>query len=1046
MAGGSIDEPGVEVIQEFVTVSPTIITPTLPTVVVGPCIQVVDAFDDDGVAQAAALAGTYRDGVGVISYDLPGLSEGALLTSLSDLIRVFLVYGAVVRELHSEDDEEEISSGTTGTFTLSGLTFEQPGALWEQQGVEVGDYVRFSYRGESFDFPITVVTSDTLLTLGSAGPIIDASLSGLTFTIVRSPAEFLFSSGSQANAEYGITGNFIRFTTVDGSEYEGAAGDDLSLVISDSFHYATGVGGAVGDGIFSSASGAFSGITTTGSTKVPTTNHFLVMKATSPPTGAAEVFRQVQRVVSATVLTIETGEGLGLASRHYFLGRQVAVGTDMGTATGVTVTSASATFQTTIPGFVAGGSVFPFTPTTACYIEIEADGVYEVSAVASATSLTLASATAGTATGLDYVVAAEVDTGSDGVTGALTDFVAPLGGLNDIPNTAGTPDQSTHISAGQGASLNKALTSITSDTRAVIAAWAATANELTWQAADSAADLSVTFQPSSGVVTITLERIAGSSSSTYDDIETLITDDADPGFNPVVSAFLTAAVTGSGTILGTTVAYGNSPITLEFDGGADDNDLLLDADLLASETPTASVYVSYRALRVDVAGGSELSALGEVTSVDEIIELLGAISVENPLALGCFFALLGSPTRPIRFIGVNAVTATKPDGTAEAYTRAFQLLEAFDVYTIIPLTQDPTVHGILDAHVTAMSASTAKSERIGFFSTTLPTFTQADVIASGFDGNTEAGFTADATAEFSASVDFDEAGVEAGDILVVTALATPADSPDLVDGTNELYGIVILGVKTGNNFILELDGTATGVGTDWNSLIDVDFAIYRSGTAISAAAAQSEEVAKVGEGYLNRRMFHSWPDEGTADVNGTEQILEGFYIAAGWGGKVGEAAPQQGFTNLTLPGWTGLHHSNGYFSKTQLNRIAGGGTFISVQDSSAAPIRCRHQLSTDTSSLQVRELSITKVIDYIARFIRLSLVKHVGRFNITQQYLDALATIMQGILRNLIESGRVRDARLLELSADDLQTDKINIKVAVDVFSPANYIVVTVQI
>lgn len=91
-------------------------------------------------------------------------------------------------------------------------------------------------------------------------------------------------------------------------------------------------------------------------------------------------------------------------------------------------------------------------------------------------------------------------------------------------------------------------------------------------------------------------------------------------------------------------------------------------------------------------------------------------------------------------------------------------------------------------------------------------------------------------------------------------------------------------------------------------------------------------------------------------------------------------------------------------------------------------------------------MSITKVVDYIARYLRLSLTKHVGKFNITQSYLDALTAIIHGLLRSLIESGRVRDAKLVELAVDDVQPDKINVKVAVSVLYPANYIVVTLQV
>lgn len=1043
---GSIPEPGVEVIQQFTTTSPSIISPTLASVVVGACIQVVDAFDDEGNPQADALAGTYRDGQGVVSYDLPGLSEGALLTGLTDRMRVFLVYGDEVRELNSEGDEIVVDSGTAGVFTLAGLSFVQVGSLWAQLGVEVGDVVRFSYRGETLDLEITAVVSDSQLTLGSAGVITESSLTGLSFSIVRSAAEFVFSSGSNANFEVGNTTNYLRVSILGTSNFAGSLGDTLQYEITDSPHYADGLDGASGDGIFTSTTGNFVVDVATGTTKVPTSTHLLVMKSSNPPTGAGEVFRQVKRVVSASMLTIETGEGNALSSQAWFLGVQVASGSNMATNTAVAVTATGAGFETKVPGY---SGAFPYTPSVTTYIEIVTDGLYAISSVDSATQLTLASATANTATGRTYRIATLVDShASDGATGALTTFVSATGGLSDIPNTGGTPDQSTYISRGQLANENRIVSTVTNDNQVTVSvAHAASFSDDAWQAVDEDADLTLTYDPDVPKISIQLERINGVSSNTYADILAAITSLSDPSYNAAVAAIVTSAVTGSGTILGTDVAYDASPISGNFDGGADASDLLLDADLLGSSTPTASVYVTYRALRVDVSPDASNPTLSSVSSVDEIETKLGVVSVENPLAYGAYCALLNCPSTTVYALGVGAITASKPNGTLEAFTSAFEFLEGYDVYSVVPLTQDPAVHAVLQTHVDAMSTSTSKSERIGLFSQALPSYEKAELVASGTDGNTGASFTSSASAEFSASTDFTAAGVEAGDILVVSATSTIADSPDVANGTvGPLYGIEIAGIKSGDDFVLLLDGTATGISTDWNSLVDVSFSVYRPGAAISQPSDQAEQVALIGEGFADRRIFHVWPDQLTADVQGTEQIVEGHYLAAAVAGKVAQVPPEQGLTNLSIAGFTGVKHSNGYFSRQQLDRIAGGGTFIYVQDSSSAPPRCRHQLATDVSSLQRREMSITKVVDYVAKFLRISLIKHVGRFNITQQYLDALSSIVSGLLRSVVESGRAQSAKLVSLAQSNTSPDRVEIQVALGVYSPSNYITVTIEV
>jgi hypothetical protein len=62
----TIDRPGVQVIQQFSTATPTVVTPALPANVLGPAFQVVEAVDDQGalvssslITQPARLTTTY---------------------------------------------------------------------------------------------------------------------------------------------------------------------------------------------------------------------------------------------------------------------------------------------------------------------------------------------------------------------------------------------------------------------------------------------------------------------------------------------------------------------------------------------------------------------------------------------------------------------------------------------------------------------------------------------------------------------------------------------------------------------------------------------------------------------------------------------------------------------------------------------------------------------------------------------------------------------------------------------------------------------------
>ena len=137
----SIKRPGVEVTQENVTAQATAVTTNLTSVIVGPCKQIVSAFDDSGNAQAEALAGTYQDGKGTIAYSLPSLKTGATVDSSS--IRVFKVNGAgSSTELRDASNEETITSGSNGVYNGT-TTFTGTGTPnFETSGVLKGDFVR----------------------------------------------------------------------------------------------------------------------------------------------------------------------------------------------------------------------------------------------------------------------------------------------------------------------------------------------------------------------------------------------------------------------------------------------------------------------------------------------------------------------------------------------------------------------------------------------------------------------------------------------------------------------------------------------------------------------------------------------------------------------------------------------------------------------------------------------------------------------------------------------------------------------------------------
>tara|TARA_Y100000034_G_scaffold135869_1_gene209518 strand:+ start:236 stop:3388 length:3153 start_codon:yes stop_codon:yes gene_type:complete len=1047
----SIRRPGVEIEQEFVTSSPTISSPTLVPCIIGPCFRVISALDDDGEPQSEAYAGTYQDGYGTVAYDLPSLGDEDSLSGLSDEIRVFLALGSDVTELNAESDEEAIASATNDAgegYDYSAGTFTDSNATFLQSGVEEGDVLRLTWRGAEYDLKVSAdASSDTTLTI-TAGDIDEDIFEG-DYEIIRNPAEFVFDAESQASHTFGSEDDNLTLTARatddddEATDYVGSAGDDLTIVIAETEEISSGTA-YIGDTIFDAASATFE--TSIGDTGEPSTDHHVSVGGE----GVGQALRQILYVMSDTRALIETGEGT-VSGEDWLYGSEVVTGSagvydQTGGAHEKVLTDASATFLSDIPNGGAGSA-----PTTDSYIEITGNGVYKIATIESETEITLDATTnpGGDVSSSSWVVIEEVETGAgDGETGDDHVLVDPTATFStDGVSTSHTADLD---SGGDYVSVS----SVDSETQLTMSSSMTDEAAVAYEIVDTTAALTITWDSGDEEVTLTLARVAGESKSTYEEVKDALTDDEDDSYNATVSAFLTAALDGD-TADGSTEFTDADVGSYALDGGADDDQLILDEDLIGSTTPVGKVYVSYRSLRLDVSESAEDASLGEWENTTDSQDALGDATTDNPLSLGVYFALLNAPSQAVSGLGVSEISSTKPNGTLDAYAGALEFLEGQEVYALVPLTQDPAVHQIFQTHVDSMSESENKGERILLFNQAFPSYATAETVASGTAGNTET-VVGEEEGSFTTSVNLSEAGVEAGDYLVVSSLATADESPDAVNGTQALYGAEITEVDSGDDFALTIDFTDrteeddgadfSWDSDDWDDLVDVTWAVYRAGDAITAKSDQRDAIAEIGEGFANRRCFHIWPSKVVGDVDGSSSVLEGFYLASAVAGWIAEKSPAAGMTNSTVSGFTGLKYSNNYFSSSQLDRMAGGGTMIFVQESTNAALKCRHQLATDVSTVQKRELSITKAVDYVAKFFRSALSSQIGKFNITQSFLDSLSVQVQGLGRYLVSTKILNDFSVVSIGVNADDPSQVDIVCLLDVQHPCNTIYMTLQV
>ncbi len=103
-------------------------------------------------------------------------------------------------------------------------------------------------------------------------------------------------------------------------------------------------------------------------------------------------------------------------------------------------------------------------------------------------------------------------------------------------------------------------------------------------------------------------------------------------------------------------------------------------------------------------------------------------------------------------------------------------------------------------------------------------------------------------------------------------------------------------------------------------------------------------------------------------------------------------------------------------------------------------------LTTDVTSVETRTDSITRIVDFTAKFLRRGIRAFIGRYNITQPFLDTLGTVAQGLGAFLTNTGTLIGIDMQKLIQDETQPDALLGEFLLDVPYPCNYIRLTLVI
>jgi hypothetical protein len=468
----------------------------------------------------------------------------------------------------------------------------------------------------------------------------------------------------------------------------------------------------------------------------------------------------------------------------------------------------------------------------------------------------------------------------------------------------------------------------------------------------------------------------------------------------------------------------------------------------------ADLYIQYKGLRLDVSPQAVgQPSLISVSDVDTLTTLLSPLNQDNPLGLGLFFALINAPGTLCTGMGVADAPAIAPDGTLLAYTEVANFIEAQEVYAIAPLTHDETVAQMFKAHVELMESPEQKGERILFFNPLVPTHANDVIVASGLNGHstlTPNQFVLDVNPSSALVTNginpANPIPVSAGLYLEITVAGEVRRyNVSGVNGVVTTLNVTFSGSQNVDGFYSTTPLTEELVDADFSLEIRGALLLLPGSTLPDKDAIASTVQAKA-QAYKYRRMFYVFPDKVTASVNGVASLLEAYHACAAITGMCAHFPPQQGFTNMPMVGFTGVQGSQDTFSNRQLNVMAAGGVYLLVQDATGAPIISRMQLSTDMTTIEKRELSITKIVDFTAKFLRAGLRNFIGTFNITQPFLDTVSTVIHGMLKFLEENGVLISGDLNNIIQSTDQPDTVLVDVLLDVPFPCNYIRLTLVI
>lgn len=1105
-----LPRPGVEVIQQFSTPTPTFVRPTLVPCVVGTAFEVIKILNTDGTINSKALYGKYAQlGLGITESAFPNPRNNIdELNILEETVKPYMLAGGLLNNLpmnpgtgflttyHGAGKAAMKSASFGGGLLLGGLTFvvaiDQPVRLSTVSDVAV------TFTGTTLTAAAAVTQINTALGMTVAS-VVDTDKVQIASPIYGALSSVTIRAGGSANTllALGYSGaSPAHEERVEGSGWRGQDDNNNNTTTPwiEMFQGSylldgvdTPVFPALRMGLYNIETPA-----TFSSAKHPVT-------ALGFGTGASQIPLIAGDFVFADGLRVKNAEVAKVEANRFKLGT---------INTALSVADANGNYTSKVYDIVEVGTLFDPSPFAPQYTYFKANDIawksvaptaaYDTGSVSASAGVAGAATATGMIAGpfalaglnLHYIsVHAGVSTeGTYTFTGGPFTIGQVKTALQaGIPNVVVTDDGAVPPQLIITTTGSTRLDSITvkKDSTAIgptLLFPNAVAADVTGIGTDASfvaltgTVLSFAFNQNPHLYQVTFT--SNSIDEAVDAINAVVGTTVASKNGAGLKLILTSPLKGMASSVTVQTAPAGAEVVLGLPGAATagtsrplpdayvDDALILNinGELLRDQVTgypldqlytTGSLYIQYKALRKDVTAVAAVAGVLRLSDITTLTSVLDPITEENPLALGLFLAMINAPTFEVKGLGVDEVTAAAPEGTQEGWARAAGLLESEEVYAIAPLTQDEVVIQLWNTHVGVMSQPEQGGERIAFVNRLMPTRANSAIAASGSSANSTATTN-------QIIIDTDPTGglVAAGITVPSNILESQEAYLELtVSGQVRRYSVASVAGALVNLRVsftdpnINLDGFYSTTTLNV-SVVNSAYALKVRGPSLTVPGSNparldyqlvAENIAAANATFKNRRLYSTFPDTVKTTIQGTEKSLPGYYACAAITGMVASKPPQQGFTNFPMTGLTGVVGTE-KFTKRQLNTMAAGGTYILIQDAIGAPVVSRMQVSTDLTSIETRELSITKVVDFVSKFLRVSVRKFIGTNVINKGLLDTLGSTIHAALKFLEEVGVLNGSNINQLVQDTSNPDTVLIDVTLDVPYPCNYIRITLVV